>query len=181
MRNIRTALIGLAVLASMAMVAEAQSGNAARQARRQQQADRLRAGRQALMVRNVTRGLFRGIQLSDAEKTRIKAVREGYKPKVQALRQSFRAEGKLIRDARQRGDTATVRAELQKLAPQRQLAKATVEAMRTDIRGALTPENQAKFDANAARIRARLADRADAVAKRLRRPPGQTQGVDLSA
>jgi Spy/CpxP family protein refolding chaperone len=181
MPHIRSVLLGIAILAGMTMVAEAQSGNAARQARRQQQATRLRADRQHLMVRNVTRGLFRGIQLSDAEKTRIKAVREGYKPKVQALRKSFNAEGKLIRDARQRGDSATVRAELQKLAPQRQLAKTTLEAMRTDIRGALTPENQAKFDANAARMKARLADRADALGKRLRRPPGQKQGVSPSA
>jgi Spy/CpxP family protein refolding chaperone len=159
----------------MAMTADAQTGNPARQVRRQQQANRLRAGRQTLMVRNVTRGLFRGIQLSDAEKTHIKAVREAYKPKVQELRKGFNADRKVIRDARARGDTAAVLAEIRKLAPQRQQAKTLADAMRTDIRGALTPENQAKFDANATRMRARLADRADSLAKRLRRPPGPGQ------
>ena len=129
----------------------------------------------------LTKVLFRGIQLSDAEKARIKTVREAYKPRMQALRQSFNAERKTIRELRQRGDTAAIRAEAQKLAPQRQQAKTLLEAMRTDIRGALTTENQAKFDANATRIKTRIAQRADSVAKRLRRPPGQRPGRGPSA
>jgi hypothetical protein len=180
MINIRSALIGLAVLASAAPITTAQVGKPTRVQR--QQVARARAARQALVVRSVTRGLFRGIQLSDAEKTHLKAVREAYKPKVQELRNSFVTDRKALRELRQGGDTAAFRAQFKKTTEtERAQARTLLDAMRTDMRGALTAENQAKFDANAARIRDRLANRADFVAKRLRRPNGQRQGRSPSA
>jgi hypothetical protein len=173
MFHIRSALLGAVGLAVIATAGMAQTGKVRPQVRKQQIA-RARVAKQAVITRNVTRGLFRGIQLSDAEKARVKAVRDAYKPKVQTLRQTLLTDRKTLRATRQRGDTAALRIQRQQfLTSERGKASALVTAMRTDIRAALTAENQAKFDANAARMRNRLANRADSVAKRLRTPDGQ--------
>jgi hypothetical protein len=175
MLNIRSALLGLVVLTTAAPIATAQVGKPARVNR--QQIARARAARHAFVVRSVTRGLFRGIQLTDPEKARVTAVRAAYKPKVQELRSSFVTDRKALRDLRQKGDTVALRAQFKKtIEAERTQARTLLDAMRTDLRGALSAENQATFDANAARIRDRLANRADSVAKRLRRPNAQRQG-----
>jgi hypothetical protein len=150
MHNMRAVLLGLAVMAASTTVATAQTGQV-----RKQRLAHARVAKQAL-VRNVTRGLFKGIQLSDAEKTRVKAVRDAYKPKVQELRKSLVDDRKVLRAIRQRGDTAGFRIKLRSTTEsERARAKTLLEGMRTDLRGALTAENQAKFDANAARIKSR--------------------------
>ena len=72
---------------------------------------------------------FKGMKLSAAEKANIKSVRAKYAPQMKALR----AQGK---------SDAT-----------RQQAMQLMQAERAEIRGALSPENQAKFDAKAAQMK----------------------------
>ena len=116
----------------------------------------------------MARALFRGIQLSDAERASVKAVREKYQPQFKALRESFKPTAQSIRAARQRGDTAAARAEWQKTAAQREQANRLLEQARSEYRAALTRENQAKFDANLSAVEKRVAKRASRVGKRFR-------------
>lgn len=176
MFHIRSILLGIAALGVISSSGIAQTRKAAPQVRKQQIV-RARMAQRALVTRTVTRGLFRGIQLTEAEKTRVKAVRESYQPKVQALRQTLLTDRKTLRAIRQRGDTIGLRIKRQSvLTSERAQARTLADAMRTDLRAALSAENQTKFDANATRMRSKLADRTDSAAKRLRRPGGQRPG-----
>jgi len=72
--------------------------------------------------------LFKGVSLTDAEKTQMRAIHEKYAAQVKAARQS--------------GDKATVR---------------TLRTQQLDeMRGVLTPDQQTTFDANRAALRARV-------------------------
>jgi Spy/CpxP family protein refolding chaperone len=104
------------------------------------------------------RGLLRGITLSDAEKAKLKEIHGRYETEGKSLRESLRPVMQEARAARQKGDTAAVRAV-------RDRNKATfdkVQALRTreqaDIRAALTPEHQKLFDANVQQMAQRRAE-----------------------
>jgi hypothetical protein len=119
-------------------------------------------------------GALRGITLSDAEKANLKAAREKYAPQMKAQREKFKQSHEAMRAAKQSGDTAAFRALAQQNATARHAAMrelATVQ--RTDIRAALSAENQAKFDANVERIKTRMQQRPDSLRKHTRgaRPP----------
>jgi Spy/CpxP family protein refolding chaperone len=105
-------------------------------------------------------GLLRGITLSDAEKTNLKAVHEKYAPQMKALREQFKPQSEAMRAARQRGDTAAVRTLWEKNGPaERDAFKKLADAQRNDLRAALSAANQTKFDANAAKLQKRMAKR----------------------
>ena len=104
--------------------------------------------------------LFKGITLSDAEKANIKNVQAKYAPQMKALREQFKPQIQAAREARQRGDTAALKAMWQKSAAQREQTKKLLEAERTDLRAALAPENQVKFDANVKAFEQHVAQRA---------------------
>ena len=106
------------------------------------------------------RALFRGITLSDAEKANLKAVRAKYAPQAKALHEQFKPQHEAMREARQRGDTAALRQLFAKSADERAAAKRLFDAERNDLRGALTAQNQTKFDANIAKVEKRFAQRA---------------------
>ena len=112
------------------------------------------------------RTLLRGVTLSDAEKANLQAVQAKYATQMQSLRTQVRTQAKSARDARQRGDTAAFRSIRSNVASQR---RTLLQAERNDIRGALTPANQAKFDANLKRVESRAAKRAGPV-RQLRKP-----------
>src|SRR5438874_1918954 len=141
MHCMRSALVGLVVVAGAAAVASAQV---------KPRAARVGKGRPAATAdaQTLDRALFRGIQLSDAEKANIQAVREQYKPQFKSLQQSLRPNLQAARAARQSGDMAAARAKLQKTAAQREQTKRLTGQMRADYRNALMPQNQAKFDSN---------------------------------
>lgn len=83
-----------------------------------------------------SRGLLRGVALSEAEKTSIKAINEKYRAQGQELR----------------GATRPAREEM------REKARALMEQRRTELRAALTAENQKTFDANAKEMQSRRAE-----------------------
>jgi len=106
---------------------------------------------------HVHKALMRGITLSDAEKANIKSVRDKYSLQLQTLRTQVRTQLQNARAARQRGDTAAMRTIRSNLETQRTQVQALRHSEQTDVRGALTPANQATFDANLKRVQNRQA------------------------
>lgn len=92
--------------------------------------------------------LFRGITLSDAEKANVQAVHAKYASQVQSLSTQMRTEAQNAKAARQRGDTATLRSIRSNIVAQR---TQMMQAEQSDLRGALSSQNQPKFDANVRR------------------------------
>jgi hypothetical protein len=99
---------------------------------------------------------LRGITLSDAERSNLRAVRAKDAPQMKALRTQLAPQAQNLRAARQRGDTAAVRSIRANLVTQRQQL---MQSRQSDVRGALSPSNQAKFDANVKRLEKRTARR----------------------
>jgi Spy/CpxP family protein refolding chaperone len=147
-------------------MAAAQTTAPAPQARAQHQHAKGEHGKdgkaqRGMMGARAGKALFKGIQLSDAEKASVKSVREKYAPQMKALREQAKPQMQAAREARQRGDTAALKQMWAKSAAQREQTKKLLEAERADYRAALTPENRAKFDANVQQLEQRLAKRAD--------------------
>src|SRR6476646_5394677 len=158
MINIRYALTGSMLLIGSATLASAQEPTHPQTAR-----GKHAQGAHGMMG---ARGLFKWITLSDAEKANLKAVRTKYASQQKALREQFKPQMQAARDARQRGDTAALKAIWQKSAAQREQTKKLLEAERNDLRAALAPENQVKFDANVQQLQQHLAQRAGKGGKR---------------
>ena len=152
MSKIRSMVLGLLVVASAAGIAEAQAPEGGREGRARGEGKRGHGG---------MRGLLRGIELSQAERTNLEAVRQKYGSQFEAIRQSMRPDMQAARDARQRGDTAAARAALAKTADERAQLQSLTERMHADARAALTPDHRAQFDANVARMKERMANRRD--------------------
>ena len=169
MIKIRYALAGAMLLLGSATLASAQQPTHPQGAK-----GRHARAAHGMMGAGGTRGLFKGITLSDAEKANLKAVREKYATQQKALREQFKPQMQAAREARQKGDTAALRDLWQKSAGQREQAKQLMLAERNDLRSALTPANQATFDTNVAALQKRLAAREQNGAKRGRlRPPAR--------
>jgi Spy/CpxP family protein refolding chaperone len=153
MIHIRSTLAALLVIGSAAVASAQQATPRQQRAPGQQGAG---VGRQGPGGRGAG-GLFRGITLSDAEKANIKNVNAKYAPQMKALREQFKPEHQALRDARQRGDTAALKALWDKSSAERQQTKQLMDAQRVDLRAALTPANQATFDKNVAAMEKRFA------------------------
>ena len=91
------------------------------------------------------RGEFgRDLNLTEAQKTQIKAIRQKYQAQNQAARTQAKPFIDAARAARQKGDTAAFRSNMEKA---RQVGQANRTQEMAEIRAVLTPEQQAKFDA----------------------------------
>ena len=90
--------------------------------------------------------LFAGIDLTDTQKTRIKAIHESYRPRMQAVRDSARV-------AKQDGVTNAADSTF------RLRHEALMTAQRAELRAVLTTEQQARFDVNAKRMEDRMGRR----------------------
>ena len=91
--------------------------------------------------------LLRGITLTDAQKTKIQALRKEQRSEMEKNREQFSAVMKEARDARQRGDTVTARAKMEQV--RAQMVKQR-ERQVASLRTILTAEQQKHFDANVA-------------------------------
>jgi protein CpxP len=161
MFNIRVALAATALTLGSAAVVSAQTQTAP-QGMRRDHAQRADSAHRRFGARGF-RGqaqFFKGITLSDAEKANLKTVREKYAAQMKATREQSKPDMQAMRDARQRGDSAALKALWQKGAAQREQNKQMMQAERNDLRAALTPANQAKFDANVAAFEKKVAERA---------------------
>jgi Spy/CpxP family protein refolding chaperone len=151
MRKSRVIGFAMAAILSVGTLAQAQSTTTQPEHQRQGmgRGDRRGPGRG---------GLLRGITLSDAEKTRVKAIHAKYNTEAKSLRESLRPTMQEVRAARQKRDSAAVKAALAKTAGDRRKLQALVQRQRAEIRAALTPENQKVFDANAKQLEQRRAE-----------------------
>jgi len=101
------------------------------------------------------RSALRGVKPTDAQKAQIKAIHEKYQPQFKSLREAMKPAMDEAKAARQRGDTAAVRAAFAKTASTREQAQALRAQETAEIRAILTPDQQKTFDANVAQMKSR--------------------------
>lgn len=161
MINIRSTLAAAALVVGGAVVASAQQPTPAPTPQAQQGVGRAQSHRRgAFRPAALRHRLFKGIQLTDAEKANVKAVQQKYASQMKAIREQLKPQIQAARAARQRGDTAALKAMWQKSSAQREQIKTLLESERNDLRAALTPQHQAQFDANVKQLEQRVANRA---------------------
>ena len=141
MRKSRVIALVVASLVSTASFAGAQAPAAGAPAGRHAMGRGMEGGRG-------DRGALRGIKLSDAEKARAKAVHTKYAAEGKSLRQSMKPVMQEARALRQKGDTAALRALWAKNKGNRDQMEALQVRQQSDLRAALSPENQKLFDTN---------------------------------
>jgi periplasmic protein CpxP/Spy len=98
--------------------------------------------------------LLKGINLTDAQKDRLKAIRKEQEPEMKKTREQFSAVMKEARDARERGDTATARAKMEQVRTQMEHRR---DQQIATLRTILTADQQKQLDANIAAMKERSA------------------------
>ena len=119
-----------------------------------QQPQRQEQGERGMRRRGPGGELFKGITLTADQKARLKELRKDEKPNEQ-----FKKAMEDARAARQRGDTAAARAQMQALRPQMEQAR---EKQFAAMRSILTADQQKQFDANVAAWKQHAAERQNA-------------------
>jgi Spy/CpxP family protein refolding chaperone len=151
MRNSRVIALVVASLVSTAAVAQAQApASADRVARQEQRGVKVKGERGTRGARG-RGGMLRGLELSEAERTKLAAIRARHRTEGQSLRTTRRPAMLELRAARLKGDTAAVRALRDRDAGGRTQLEALHDRQLAEIRGALSAENQRLFDGNVAR------------------------------
>ena len=155
--------VGLAL--SLAGVASAQQGG--------QRDDRGERPRRERGVDDSMRGergrggpdglLLKGITLSEGQRTQIAQLNKTQRDAFEAKRPGRKAEMEQLRAARQRGDTAAIKAAMQKNRQEMTQARAQRVAA---IRNLLTAEQRVQFDRNVAELQQRETERAQRVGQR---------------
>src|SRR4051812_47107360 len=102
--------------------------------------------------------LFKDITLNDAPKAQLKNLRESERSKMEGTREARKAEFEQVRAARQKGDTAAVRAFMQK---NRQAMEQQRSQEFAAIRNILTADQRVQFDKNVAELKQRDAQRGE--------------------
>ena len=171
MINIRSTLAAAALVFGTAVVASAQQPSQTPAPRAQQRSERAQGHRRGMFRPGAFRHqLFKGIQLTDAEKANVKNVQQKYASQMKAIREQLKPQIQAARAARQKGDTAALKAMWQKSSAQREQIKKLLESERDDLRAALAPEHRAQFDANVKQFEQRVANRASRQWKKGGRP-----------
>lgn len=145
--SVRTLALGALMLVGFAGVSAAQASTTPQSRpdsgahRRGPRADGEMRGR-----KGPGRGFGMDLNLTEAQKAQIKAIHQKYQPQQQALRAQTKPFMEAARAARQKGDTAAFRSNMEKV---RQLSQgATFRTQeQAEIRAVLTAEQRAKFDA----------------------------------
>ena len=140
MSSVRTLALGALMIVGVAGVSAAQSTTTP--PTRTQRSGQMQARRGA------GSGEFgRDLNLTDAQKAQIKAIRQKYQPQNDALRAQAKPFMDAARAARQKGDSAAFRTNMEKAHQVMQAASFKTQE-RAEIRAILTPDQQAKFDAH---------------------------------
>ena len=156
-------VLGAAIALFAAGEATAQAPATPDSARRQgevRRGERVRGQRGEKMRRAGVKGLFRGIDLTQAQREQIKTVNEKYGGQFKSLRESLKPDLKAAHEARQRGDTVAARAAWERTSAGRERMRTLMEQQRTEVRALLTSEQQQTFDRNAQQVRERMEKRA---------------------
>ena len=150
MRKTRVLALVIASLVSTASFAGAQASTGA--------PGRQAMGRGMEGHRGGERGVMRGLQLSDAEKAKVKEIRTKQIAENKSLRESMKPTMQEAKALRQKGDTAGLRVLWDKNKAGRDQMQALQVRQQAEIRTALSPENQKLFDANVQQQAARRAE-----------------------
>lgn len=94
----------------------------------------------------------RDLDLTKAQKAQIKAIRAKYQPQYKALHNQAKPFLDAARAARQKGDTAGFRSNMQQARQVMQGGKSIRTQERAEVRAILTPAQQAKFDAREKKV-----------------------------
>ena len=89
----------------------------------------------------------RDLNLTDAQKAQIKAIRAKYQPQNEALRAQSKPFMEAAKAARQKGDTVAFRTNIEKAHQVMQGGQSFRTQQTAEIRAILTPDQRAKFDA----------------------------------
>ena len=155
-------VLGAAVALFAASEAIAQAPAPRDSARRQGEArrgDRPRGERGGIR-QAAMRGLFRDIELTQAQRDQMKTVNEKYRPQFESIRESLKPDLKAAHDARQRGDTVAARAAFERTKVGREKMQALMQQQRAEVRGLLTADQQKTFDSNVQQLKERMEKRA---------------------
>ena len=104
----------------------------------------------------VSRQLFRGITLTDAQKTQLQKVQTDGRAEMQAFAKTAQANREAVRTARENGDTVALnraRQEARGAANRRIALRAQTEKR---VRAVLTADQQKQFDENRTRLHQRV-------------------------
>jgi Spy/CpxP family protein refolding chaperone len=138
MSSVRALALGALMIVGVAGVSAAQS--TATPPSRGQRSGEMRRG-------SGGREFGRDLNLTDAQKAQIKAIRAKYQPQNEALRNQAKPFTDAAKAARQKGDTVAFRSNMEK-AHQVMLGGQSFRTQQNaEIRAILTPDQQAKFDA----------------------------------
>ena len=107
--------------------------------------------------------LLKGITLTEGQRTQIAQLRKTQRDQFEAKRDANKGDFEKVREARQRGDTAAVRAAMAQRRTQMEQERAQHIAA---IRNILTAEQRVQFDKNVAELKAREAERGQRVGNR---------------
>src|SRR6266550_4722209 len=103
-----------------------------------------RAGGEFRDRRGPGRDFFADLNLTDAQKAQIKAIRQKYQPQNEAARTQAKPFIDAARAARQKGDTVAFRSNMDKA---REVGQSVRAQETTEIRNVLTPDQRTNFDA----------------------------------
>ena len=141
MSSVRTLALGALMIVGVAGVSAAQSTTTppSRSQRSGEMQGRRGGGRGGEFGRD--------LNLTDAQKAQIKTIRAKYQPQNEALRAQAKPFMDAARAARQKGDTATARSNMEKARQVMQGGQSIRTQENAEIRAILTPDQQAKWDA----------------------------------
>jgi Spy/CpxP family protein refolding chaperone len=170
MRAVRVLALGAAMVIGTGGVAFAQQTDSSARPRAEQQRDGQRRAergdrRRGPRGKGIARALFRGIELSADQRTRVQQIGEKYRTERTQLRERARAGV----PAGQRPDSA-------QRASMRASAQQLMARQRAEVRGVLTAEQQATFDRNVQEIEKRMSERRERGGRRGGGRPGATSG-----
>ncbi|MEO7502398.1 MAG: Spy/CpxP family protein refolding chaperone [Gemmatimonadaceae bacterium] len=118
----------------------------------------MRGGRRG--GRGFDRGVARDLNLTEAQRTQIRAIHEKYRPRIQTIHEQFKSQNDAARALRQNGDTAGARTAFQRLHTDMQARLQPIhQQQQTEIRNLLTAEQRTKFDAAQLRMKERMQNR----------------------
>lgn len=110
--------------------------------------------------RGSDREFARALNLTDAQRTQIRAIHDKYRPRIEAVEKQLKTQTDAIRALRQKGDTAGARAASRRLRTEMQQRIQPIRQQeQAEIRNLLTAEQRAKFDASKQRVKERMDNR----------------------
>lgn len=106
--------------------------------------------------------MFKGIELTDAQKAQLKAVRAKH-GMGEAMKEQMKTQHEAMKALRESGDTAALRAMRLQMREQMKQRHEDMQkhhgAMISDVRGILTPAQQEIFDKNVTAAKERMKER----------------------